>query len=120
MKTYGAARMVAMENCPAQVDIGIEMADPMDVSAMWKGKGEGDTGGKNGKHGKADKGGKNSKGKAKDGEGKSPDGKGKGHDGEGQERAVRRPLHLLQEARPQAAGLLGQGARNRARQHCHG
>ena len=64
-----------MEYCRAQVDIGMEMTDPMDLSAMWKGKGKGDKGGK------YDKGGKNSKGKAKDGKGKNSDGKGKSFGG---------------------------------------
>ncbi len=77
LKTYGAVRLVVMEYCRAQVDIGIEMADPMDLSAMWKGKGKGDKGGKDDKGGKYGKGGKN----GKDGKGKYPEGKGKSYAG---------------------------------------
>ena len=83
LKTHGAVRLIVMEHCRAQIDIGLEMTDPMDLPAMWKGKGKGDTGGKydkggrNGKGGKNGKDGKNSKGKAKDGKGKNSDGKGR-------------------------------------------
>ena len=58
------------------------------------------------------------KGKAKNGKGNNPDGNGKTNVGEGQERAARRLLHLLQGLWPQAAKLLGQGARQLFRQHC--
>ena len=34
LKTYGAVRLVVMEHCRAQVDIGIEMSGPMDLSAL--------------------------------------------------------------------------------------
>mgnify|MGYP002809519574 CR=1 FL=1 len=87
LKTYGAVRLVVMEYCLAQVDIGMEMTDPVDLSAMWKGKGKGDKGGKHnkgGKHGKGGKNGKdgkNSKGKAKDGKGRNPGGKNKSYRG---------------------------------------
>ena len=61
-----------MEYCRAQVDIGIEMADPMDLSSMWKGKGKGDQWDKGGKGGKHGNNGKSGKGKAKEGKGKNP------------------------------------------------
>ncbi len=41
LKTHGAVRLVVMEHCRAQVDIGIEMSDPMDLSALGKGKWKG-------------------------------------------------------------------------------
>ncbi len=62
LKAHGAVRMIALEHGRAQVDIDIERTDPMDLSAVWKGKGKGDKGGtydKGGKHGKADTRGKN-------------------------------------------------------------
>ena len=69
-------------NAPDRKTSGMEMTDPMDLSAVWKGKGKGDKGGrydKGGKHGRADKGGKN----GKNGKGRARDGKGKNHDGKG-------------------------------------
>ena len=67
-----------MEYCRAQVDIGMEMTDPMDLSAMWKRKGKGDKGGKYDKGGRYGKGGKNggdgknNKGKARGGRARTP------------------------------------------------
>ena len=39
LKTYGAVRQVVMEYCRAQVDIGLEMPEPMDLSALGQGQG---------------------------------------------------------------------------------
>ena len=41
LKTYGAVRQVVMEHCRAQVDIGLEMSEAMDLSFVGKGKGKG-------------------------------------------------------------------------------
>ena len=66
-----------MEYCRAQVDIGIEMSDPMDLSALDKGKWKGKGKGKDGKDGKKGKNDPKGKGKGKGGKGKNPEGRGK-------------------------------------------